>query len=332
MPSRKRAKRSYSRRFFWLLMLIVVAVLAYTGAWYYAANLLETRTAALISGLNGDQRRASCEEPSARGYPFRIGLFCRSVFYEDAENGISLSAGNFRSAAQIYQPLRTVGELDGPARIALPFMPAALKASWQNMRLSARLTEKLPQRVSSEAQKLVLVSDEATAEPIAEADTLQTHMRRNEADLDVAIVTSRLSLAPGITGDVAIPPLTGELLLSIDDGVTLLGERALQLRGRSGTIQSLSVKAADSEAGMTLAGPVEIGTDGLISAQFKVTLREPRAIAQLAAQAFPERRDQIQSVMAALSSLGAAPTLPVTIRRGRVSIGFLPLGDIPPVQ
>ncbi|EKF17804.1 DUF2125 domain-containing protein [Nitratireductor pacificus] len=331
MPSRKPARRSYSRRFFWLLMSIVLAILAYTGAWFYAANLLETRTATLIGGLNGNQRRVSCEEPTARGYPFRIGLFCRSVFYEDAGNGVSLSAGAFRTAAQVYQPMRTVGELDSPARIALPFLPA-LRAEWQNMRLSARLTEKLPQRISGEARELVIVSDEASAQPFARAETLQAHMRRNAAELDVALVVDALSLAPEVTDNVAVPPLTGDVVFTVDDGVAMLDEGSLRLRGRSGTIQNMQLRATDGAAGITVRGPVEIGEDGLISAELKVTLTQPQAIARLATEAFPEQTDRIRSVTAALSSLGSNPTLPVTIRNGRVSVGFLPLGDIPPVD
>ncbi|MCR4265503.1 DUF2125 domain-containing protein [Nitratireductor sp. ZSWI3] len=332
MPSRKRTKRSYSRRFFWLAALIVLAVAAYTGGWLYAANLLETRTTALVDRLNGSQRRANCEEPAARGYPFRIGLFCRSLFYEDGEHGISLSAGAFRSAAQIYQPLHTVGELDGPARIALPFLPA-LQATWENMRMSARLTSDLPQRISSEADKVVVTLEEATDKPVAAADVMQAHTRRNGQDLDLAVIMNRLSLDRTVTGDVSVPPLDGELLISIEDGVMLLTEGSSpQLRGRSGTIQNLTLRATDGNAAMTVKGPVEIGHDGLVNARLNVTLTEPQSIARLAGEAFPEQRDQINAVMSGLSSLGSAPTLPVNIRQGRIFVGFLPLGKIPPVK
>ncbi|WP_367717733.1 DUF2125 domain-containing protein [Nitratireductor sp. GISD-1A_MAKvit] len=106
MPSRKRAKRSFSRRFLLFGLFIVLAILAYTGAWFYAADTLERRTITAIEDLNTNQQRVNCEEPTARGYPFRIGLFCRSVFFENAGEGISVSAGAFRSAAQVYQPTR----------------------------------------------------------------------------------------------------------------------------------------------------------------------------------------------------------------------------------
>lgn len=332
MPSRKRAKRSYSRRFLLLSVLIVLAILAYTGGWFYAANLLETRTIALMDKLNLHQRRASCEEPSARGYPFRIGLFCRSVFYEDGENGISVSAGAFRSAAQVYEPLRTVGELDGPARISIPFLPP-LEADWEEMRMSARLTAtELPQRLSSETHKLVLTLEEPENSGVATAEDFQAHTRRNGADVDVALVVKRLALDPAIAGEVPVPPLDGEMLVTVTDGVALIEQRNPSLRGRSGRIGNLILKTSDENASIALQGPVEIDPDGLINAELNVTVTEPQTVARLIADAFPQQRDQIEGVIAGLSGLGNAPTLPVNIRQGRVFVGFLPIARIPPVR
>ncbi|MCO0638067.1 DUF2125 domain-containing protein, partial [Lutimaribacter sp. EGI FJ00014] len=125
----------FARRMFLLAAAIAVAVLTYTATWFYLARALEQRTAETVATLNGNGVRAFCEEPEAKGYPFRIGLFCRSVFYENRKGGISVRAGALRSAAQVYQPFRVVGELDGPATIRLPFA-AALEARWENLRAS----------------------------------------------------------------------------------------------------------------------------------------------------------------------------------------------------
>ncbi|MFC5586215.1 DUF2125 domain-containing protein [Nitratireductor kimnyeongensis] len=331
MPSRKRAGRSFSRRFILFALFIVLAILAYTGAWFYAADTLERRTITAIENLNVGPQRANCEEPTARGYPFRIGLFCRSVFYEDAKNGVSISAGAFRSAAQIYQPMRTVGELDGPARIATPYLPA-IEAGWENMRVSARLTASLPERISSEAKNVVLTLDDESRQPIARAETLQAHARQNGNDLDIALISEALTIDSGLTNGSVIPAFNGELLVTVDNGVSLAGFDAPGLRGRSGTIEKLSLKIAGEEAGLILKGPIHIADNGLIDAELRVTVNEPRKIAQLVGEILPEKRDEIAGITAGLANLGTAPTLPVNIRQGRVFVGFLPLGSIPPVQ
>lgn len=331
MPSRKRAGRSFSRRFILFALFIILAILAYTGVWFYAADTLERRTITAIENLNVGHQRANCEEPTARGYPFRIGLFCRSVFYEDAKNGISISAGAFRSAAQVYQPMRTVGELDGPARIATPYLPA-IEAAWENMRVSARLTTSLPERISSEARNVVLTLDDESRQPIARAESFQAHTRQNGSDLDIAVIAQALTIDPEFTNGSAMPALAGELLLTVDDGVSLARLNAPGLRGRSGTIENLSLKIAGGEAGLILKGPVRVAENGLLDAELRVTVSEPQRIAQLVGTMLPEKRDEIAGITAGLANLGTAPTLPVNIRQGRVFVGFLPLGSIPPVQ
>ena len=50
------------------------------------------------------------------------------------------------------------------------------------------------------------------------------------------------------------------------------------------------------------------------------------------AEAVPEKRDQIEQAFSGLAMLGNAPSLPLRIAKGKASLGFIPLGDIPPVQ
>ena len=227
--------------------------------------------------------------------------------------------------------MRTVGELDGPARIATPYLPA-IEAAWENMRVSARLTTSLPERISSEARNVVLTLDDESRQPIARAESLQAHTRQNGSDLDIAVIAQALTIDPEFTNGSAMPALAGELLLTVDDGVSLARLNAPGLRGRSGTIENLSLKIAGGEAGLILKGPVRVAENGLLDAELRVTVSEPQRIAQLVGTILPEKRDEIAGITAGLANLGTAPTLPVNIRQGRVFVGFLPLGSIPPVQ
>ena len=86
----------------------------------------------MIAAVNGDGVSAECANPTARGYPFRIGLYCDRVAFADDAEGIRLTAGGFRSAGQIYDPMRFVAELDGPASIALP-RAAPLAIDWDGL-------------------------------------------------------------------------------------------------------------------------------------------------------------------------------------------------------
>jgi hypothetical protein len=320
-------KPTYSRRFFWLAVFIVLLFGGYTAGWFYLADMLEKRAAALIAGLNRDGASAECANPTARGFPFRIGLYCDRVAFARPAQGFGLTASNFRSAGQIYDPMRVVAELDGPASLALPGA-APLAVNWEALRASVRLATPLPQRVSLEARTLAATS--AAGSPVASVQALEAHMRPNGADLDLAATFEGLALDPGIVAGRTLPPLAGQADLGITGGVALVGSRVESLRGQSGTVRNLAFSTS-ADTGMTLSGPFAIGADGLLDATLRVTVRNPNGLSAVLAEAFPERSDQITMSLSGLAALGRNPSLPLRIVRGRATLGFIPLGQIPPL-
>lgn len=318
---------NYSRRFFWFAVFILLLFGGYSAGWLYFASQLEARAKAVIADLNGDDVSVECANPVARGYPFRIGLFCDRVAFADASRGISVEAGSFRSAAQIYDPTRLVAELDGPAAIDLP-QGQSLVLSWTGLRASARLAQSLPERVSVEGKSLR--ADAVSGTALATAAAFQAHMRPNGDDLDLAGAFDDLALDRSLLDGRRLPPLSSRSDLTITDGVELVKTHAESLRGQSGVIRTLTLFAGP-ETGVHVSGPFSIGQDGLLDAELKLTIRDPDGLSSVLAEAFPENRDQIVSSFSGLAALGDEPTLPLKILRGRASLGFIPLGDIPPL-
>ncbi len=321
----------YVRRFVWLALVIVLVGVGYAYAWNYVADrvLRETRTA--VERLNRDGRRANCENAEVRGFPFRIGVFCRSVLYEDARAGVGVRAQEFRSAAQVYNPWRIVAELDGPALIEIPGLNA-LAVDWGELRASARVAQPLPERVSVEASQVTadLESDPAQTGGLIRLDAGEFHMRPVDDSLDVALRFSGLTADSDVTGGRALPPLAG-LADIVLDGLANGPQPGMTLRGLSGTLRNVSL-TMPQDAGATIAGPFSIGEDGLIDAQLQITLRNPSALSATLTEVFPEAASQISSAFSGLAMLGNEPALPLVITDGRARIGFLPLGDIPPVE
>lgn len=176
MASSGDRRPNYGRRFFWFVVAIVATASLYSAGWFYAADRLVERVEADVAALNRDGRRASCENAAVRGYPFRIGVFCRSVMFEDARGGFAFRARQFRSAAQVYQPMRIIGELDGPATLEAPGLNA-LDLDWSSLRASVRLASPRPERVSVEGRGLTVRLDEPgdVSPLLARAETAELH-------------------------------------------------------------------------------------------------------------------------------------------------------------
>lgn len=331
MASRRTGKTGYSRRFILLAAGIILAIIGYTVAWNYAADRLVREANVRIAALNADGRRANCESAEARGYPFRIGLFCSSIMYIDTPAGLSVRAGAFRSAAQIYQPQRIVGELDGPAIVEFPGLNA-FEVTWEILRGSSRLASPRPDIVSLEARNVAVGPDSAPAgeRPLIAADRAEFHVRPNGRGSDMAGRFERLSLDPTLLGDGTLPLVSGEADINFPtEPLTAL--TGAGIRGLTATINTLAVRTAGNETAARLQGPVAIDEAGLIDADLTLAVENPQVLAQILSEMFPAARDNIRLAFAGVAMLGDNPTLPLRIEKSRMRIGFLNLGTLPPL-
>jgi hypothetical protein len=188
MATSDMTKPNYGRRFVWLGITVVLLFGGYSLGWFWLAGRLEAEARTAIAGISREGVEADCANPTARGYPFRIGIYCDSVRFSDAAQGVSVEAGSFRSAGQIYDPMRLVAELDGPARIDSE-KAGAFALDWDNLRASARLSTPLPQRLSLEGARL-------RAEP---APALRCSRRKGSRR--ICGRTSRISTLPAVSAD-----------------------------------------------------------------------------------------------------------------------------------
>lgn len=308
------ARPSYARRIILLGVAVVLFVAAYTAGWFYLADRLE-REAATAAASSG----AECENLRAEGYPFRLGLFCDRTSY--ARDGVQATAGAFRSAAQIYDPARVVGELDGPAEVTVPGLPP-LTLDWEILKGSSRLAQPLPNRVSAEARKLAV---RGPAGPLLSADDAQLHSRVNGEDLDLAASFVALALAPEVADGRTLPALSGNLDAVIRDAARGFDG---SLRGRSGEIRTLQL-GDGGQAGLTLRGPFSVDAEGLLEAQFSVSLQNTARLAEIFRQAAPETSERLAGV---IGGIGEVSNVPLTISKGRAAILFFQLGEVPPLR
>ncbi|MEQ1953692.1 DUF2125 domain-containing protein [Mesorhizobium yinganensis] len=329
MHEPSRANGRYGRRIVWLGVCILIVIAGYTAGWFWLAGRIEGETRTALAKMQERGIKAECANLAVRGYPFRIGLYCDRVAFAQPAQAVSAAAGAFRSAGQIYDPMRLVAELDSPATVTVPD-GGQIAFDWQTLRASTRLTQTLPESVSLEGTQLKVG---ANGRPqLVSAETFEAHMRPNEADVDLAASFAGLVFDPSVVGDRTVPPLTGEADLSVKDGLKLLAEnRADNLRGQSGIVRKLTLQLGEKGA-LILSGPYSIDQDGLIDADFKVSISDPKALAVSLAQVFPEQENKIKQGFAGLAFLGSKPSLPLKITKGKATLGFIPLGGIPPVD
>jgi hypothetical protein len=337
MTSSATTDTRYSRRIKWLGIGVGFVAVLYTVAWFGGASYLKGELEKGLQQANAAGMKAECTDLDIKGFPFRAGVFCDRVRFEDKSMDVALSLGAFRSATQVYDPMRGVVELDGPLDIQLP-KGNAVKGNWSLLHASARYGDPLPKQIDVEARDFTLSASLLDAAPLVKAANAQTHFRTVEKDVDIASSAEGLSLNPRITGNRDVPPFNFETNVRLNDGAKFLDTSANTLgeflRGQSGTINTIGLKFVEG-GGLSVSGPLSVDEAGLLSGDLSVTFTEAEKLGLTVQKISPEIAVYLTPSLSAAASAakpGENPKIEVTIRKGKAAIGIFPLGNIPPLQ
>ena len=311
---------------------MIVAAL-YTGAWFWGASFLKGEIGKALAAQSANGQKTDCHNLDIKGYPFRAGLFCDAFRFEDPSQNIALKLGAVRSATQVYDPMRGIIELDGPLELSIP--GGAVLADWSLLRASGRLSQPLPKRLSIESRDIaVSLSDQ----PLLKAANIQAHFRTADQDIDLAASGASVEIDQAAAQGRAIPEFGYGVDVGVKNGVMLAlsGEKNLVrlLRGQSATLRAISLDFTEG-GGLTLSGPVSFDDSGFMSGDLSVNFRQAEKLGKTIEEIAPEIAAYVApslSLAASTAKPGENPRIDLTIRKGRASIGIIPLGDIPPLQ
>jgi hypothetical protein len=323
-------------------LILVIAALA--AGWYFAWNRgaaeLNRHADIAIARIGAEGGRLECMDRHIEGFPFRIGIFC-SAFEFAPPGGGAFSASKLRSAAQFYNPGHVISELDGPAQVQLPD-GTRFELGWEALRSSIRANLDGMNALSFELRQPVLSEGRGTAgeQTLARSDDVQVHARRSPQDaatLDLAVSLSAVrddkERFPGFSfsGDASFN--------SLADQITAGGDLAAFIRdsGLSGEARSLVLEPAEGGR-LVLSGPFKVDRDGLLTGEIRIEATRVAALGAFFTALFPQESETIANIAGLLGSLDSGDagadkprSVTLTVSRGRISIGLIPAGSIPPL-
>lgn len=330
MPSPAQVSSSSSRKIGWLAVAIVAGILFWTMGWYFFAAKIDENLPTTLAQIVGPDASADCTTADVRGYPFRIGLFCETLTYTNTAEGITATTGALRSAAQFYRPGHVVAEIDGP--LVMTDSGVAVRADWQLLQTSVQAVSNGLDRGSIDARNISFDIDGAglTQRLALQADRITTHARQNGADLDIAAYAE--NLRNGIIAALSAKALTFEATLTGQSG--LLEIPFTPLHGPFDAMLHRVAIEFDETFSLVLAGPVQVGADDRISGNLELTISNLQQFTELAAALNPEISGLLSRFGPMIAALDTKPgddatTLPLTIRNNQVSLGIIPLGELP---
>src|SRR3981081_2970678 len=141
-------------RLFIMPALLVVAAIAWSAFWFYAASEVGVRADAWRAREAKSGRGYDCGKRSGAGFHFRPQVRCHdarvSLLSQTAAAAAPFTAklGEILVVAQIYDPKRLIAEFKAPATISDRGQPPSLNVNWTVGRSSVFGLPAVPERAS----------------------------------------------------------------------------------------------------------------------------------------------------------------------------------------
>lgn len=315
-----------------LVVAVVLLVAGWSGYWWVLTGRVETALRDALVRPLPDGTAVACDPLSVGGYPFRVEARCGSVA-ATLPDGTRMAAGALTAVALAYDWRRVIFELDGPLT-AQPEAGPEITLAWQAARSSAARDGRL-----LDSADLVLEAPVATVggREAARATHLEAHVRRAPSAQGEPDGTDAAVSVAGLVSPVVPLPLDVSAVVRIGDAGAALAGRGPLAEGIGDEPLPVSIRTFTLSSGaarLDASGDLTVDAEGRLDGTLDVTIADPVALAQTLAPLLPPDSPLPTALAGAVAAFGrdsgdGSRTVTVTIRRGRGSIGLIPLGRLP---
>ncbi|MCV0429725.1 MAG: DUF2125 domain-containing protein [Roseibium sp.] len=335
--------KSSKRRYILLLSAIVLVIAGWSAAWFYGRSVLAEELDGQMRTLAQNGLDISCADLTIAGYPFRYEVSCRNMRSLDRA-GTSGSLQSLNAVALIYNPRHIIFEAEAPAVVDAPLSGAAGEVSWETARASVKFSQEALGDVDLVFQKPEAALEDTVSAGVFAAEKAEIHLRSapDQADaLDGFLSVDGLQLQ-------SIPQLQDSVdfrgHVQISGGTALLAGLDLvslvRINGGELPVKLVLLEASLGDGSLGANGDLMVGGDGTLSGSINVTLANADDLLRALKPLFPPNDSSFSVVEGVINSLKSAGegsgdsstvSVPVVLDRGLIKIGFLTLGQIPPL-
>jgi hypothetical protein len=274
-------------RLFIMPALLVVAAIAWSGFWFYAASEVGVRADAWAAQEAKSGRVYQCAKRSVAGYPFRLEVRCDdasvSLVSQTAGAPVPFTArlGEILVVAQIYDPKRLIAEFKAPATISDRGQPPSLNVNWTLGRSSVIGLPAVPERAS-------IVFDNPSIDrvngpvqtPLARANHVELHGRLAEGSVAAnPVIETVLQIAGGAVQE-AHPLLAAPFDADVQTRLSGLKdfapkpwpERFREIQAADGRVEIVRSRIQQGDLIAVASGTLGLNASGRIEGELQMTV------------------------------------------------------------
>ena len=278
-------------RLFFMPVLLLIAAVAWSAFWFYAASEVDVKADAWRAQEAKAGRVYDCARRSVAGFPFRLEVRCdgASVSLQSQTAGqvaatqapITARLGEILVVAQIYDPKLLIAEFTAPATLSDSGGQNSMSVNWSKARSSVVGLPAVPQRAS-------IVFDDPAIDrvsgsmmtPLARAKHVELHGRLADgSSSDHPVIETVLKVEGG-----SVQELHPLLAQPFDADVrTLLSglkdfspkpwpERFRELQAAGGHVEIVQSRIAQGDLLAVAAGTLGLTANGRLDGELQMTV------------------------------------------------------------
>ena len=278
-------------RLFFMPVLLLIAAVAWSAFWFYAASEVDVKADAWRAQEAKAGRVYDCARRSVAGFPFRLEVRCdgASVSLVSQTAGqaaasqppITARLGEILVVAQIYDPKLLIAEFTAPATISDSGGQNSMSVNWRTARSSVVGLPAVPQRASIvfEDPRIDRVSG-STPTPLAQAKHVELHGRFAESSsADHPVIETVFRIEGGSVQEVH-PLLTQPFDADVRTLLTGLKdfspkpwpERFRELQAAGGHVEIVQSRIAQGDLVAVAAGTLGLTANGRLDGELQMTV------------------------------------------------------------
>jgi len=273
-------------RLFIMPVLLVIAAVAWSAFWFYAASEVDVKADAWRAQEAKSGRVYDCARRSVAGFPFRLEVRCAGAAVSLTSQTASQAPFTARLdeilvVAQIYDPKLLIAEFTAPATIADRGAQPSIRVNWSKGRASVVGLPAVPQRASIVFDDPAIDRLEgAVPAPLARARHVELHGRLAEGTpSDHPIIETVAKIEAGSVQ--GLHPLLSQPF-DADVRAMLSGlkdfspkpwpQRFREIQAGNGHVEIVSSRIAQGDLVAVAAGTLGLSANGRLDGELQMTV------------------------------------------------------------
>jgi hypothetical protein len=266
--------------------LVLIAAIAWSGFWFYAASEVGVRADAWRAQEAKSGRVYDCAKRTVAGFPFRFEVRCDGasvvlVSQTASNTPFTAKLGEILVVAQVYDPKLVIAEFAAPASIAIPEQ-SPLRVDWSKARASVVGLPAVPQRGSITFDDVAIdrINSASLQVPVARAKHIELHGRLAEGSpTDRPVIETVFQMNDGSVQGVH-PVLAEPFNADVRARLTGLKdfapkpwpERFREIAAAGGKVEIVQSRIQQGEMISVAAGTLALNANGNLDGELQMTV------------------------------------------------------------